>query len=194
MKPKIRMRVTSVRNTRPARPRLGLAFGALGLAAFAFNNGPRSDRQGAQLGRARAILEPRPRVAHQPSKVETILTELEAEAGRPPLADHQDDIERLFAGSTVEAIFQALADADSEWARAQLATLRTKSPQTLKVAHRQHYTTRTEARIKISTWITDFYNTTRRHSANDGLAPIKFEHQIAEARRTSTAQLRAEVA
>jgi putative transposase len=67
---------------------------------------------------------------------------------------------------------------------------------TLKVefAHRQHFTTRTEARIKISTWIADFYNTTRRHSANDGLAPITFEHQMAEARRTSTAQLRAEVA
>lgn len=67
---------------------------------------------------------------------------------------------------------------------------------TLKVefAHRQHFTTRTEARIKISTWIADFYNTTRRHSANDGLAPITFEHHIAEARRTSTAQLRAEVA
>jgi putative transposase len=67
---------------------------------------------------------------------------------------------------------------------------------TLKVefAHRQHFTTRAEARIKISTWIADFYNTTRRHSANDGLAPITFEHQMAEARRTSTAQLRAEVA
>ncbi|MCO5967248.1 IS3 family transposase [Actinoallomurus sp. WRP6H-15] len=40
---------------------------------------------------------------------------------------------------------------------------------TLKVgfAHRHHFTTRAEARIKISTSIADFYN--RRHSANDGL-------------------------
>jgi putative transposase len=67
---------------------------------------------------------------------------------------------------------------------------------TLKVefAHRQTFTTRAEARIKISTWIADFYNTTRRHTTNDGLAPTTFEHQMAEKRRTPTTQLRAEVA
>ena len=67
---------------------------------------------------------------------------------------------------------------------------------TLKVefAHRQTFKTRAEARIKISTWIADFYNPTRRHTANDGLAPTTFEYQMAEKRRTPTAQLRAEVA
>jgi transposase InsO family protein len=67
---------------------------------------------------------------------------------------------------------------------------------TLKVefTHRQTFKTRAEARIKISTWIADFYNTSRRHTANDGLAPTTFERQMAEARRTSTAQFRAEVA
>ncbi|WP_143531967.1 integrase core domain-containing protein [Saccharothrix sp. ALI-22-I] len=67
---------------------------------------------------------------------------------------------------------------------------------TLKVefVHRQHFRTRAEARIKISTWIADFYNTTRRHSANDGPVPIPFEHQMARARSASTAQVRAEVA
>jgi transposase InsO family protein len=67
---------------------------------------------------------------------------------------------------------------------------------TLKVefVHRQTFKTRAEARIKISTWIVDFYNTSRRHTANDGLAPTTFERQMAEARRTSIAQLRAEVA
>ncbi|TDD13603.1 IS3 family transposase [Actinomadura sp. KC06] len=67
---------------------------------------------------------------------------------------------------------------------------------TLKVefVHRHRFATRAEARIKVATWIADFYNTSRRHSANDGLAPITFERQMAEARRTSTAQLRAEVA
>ena len=67
---------------------------------------------------------------------------------------------------------------------------------TLKVefAHRQTFKTRAEARIKISTWIADFYNTTRRHTANDGHAPIMFERQMAEKRRAPTAQLRAEVA
>ncbi|TDC55613.1 transposase [Actinomadura sp. KC345] len=67
---------------------------------------------------------------------------------------------------------------------------------TLKVefVHRHRFATRAEARIKVATWIADFYNTSRRHSANDGLAPITFERQMAEARRASTAQLRAEVA
>ena len=67
---------------------------------------------------------------------------------------------------------------------------------TLKVefVHRQRFATRAEARIKVATWIADFYNTRRRHSANDGLAPIPFERQMTEARKASTAQLRAEVA
>lgn len=64
----------------------------------------------------------------------------------------------------------------------------------VEFTHRQAFKTRAEARIKISTWIADFYNTTRRHTANDGLAPITFEHQMAEQRRAPTAQLRAEVA
>lgn len=67
---------------------------------------------------------------------------------------------------------------------------------TLKVefVHRHRFTTRAEARIRVATWIADFYNTSRRHSANDGLAPITFEHQMAGARRASTAQLKTEVA
>ena len=61
---------------------------------------------------------------------------------------------------------------------------------TLKVefAHRQTFKTRAEARIKISTWIADFYNTHRRHSANDGLAPIVYERQIMTARTATKAR------
>jgi hypothetical protein len=47
-----------------------------------------------------------------------------------------------------------------------------------------------EARIKIA----DFYNPTRRHTANDGLSPIAFEHRIAEKGTRSTVQLTTEVA
>ncbi|WP_157570515.1 IS3 family transposase [Microtetraspora malaysiensis] len=67
---------------------------------------------------------------------------------------------------------------------------------TLKVeyVYRQRFRTRAEARVKIATWINDFYNTRRRHSANDGLPPIAFERQMAEKRHTSTALLRAAVA
>jgi transposase InsO family protein len=53
--------------------------------------------------------------------------------------------------------------------------------------HRHRFTTRTEARIKISTWIVDFYNLRRRHSACEGMSPIDYEHLIAEARKGQTA-------
>ena len=72
-----------------------------------------------------------------PAAVETLLTEYGGDAGRPPLAAHQDEIARFFAGDSVEAIVASLRAADTEWARDQLAVLATKSPQTLKVAFRQ---------------------------------------------------------
>jgi transposase InsO family protein len=64
----------------------------------------------------------------------------------------------------------------------------------VEFVHRQHFRTRAEARIKVATWIADFYNTTRRHSANDWLAPVPFEHRMARARAASAALVRAEVA
>ncbi|WP_431900342.1 integrase core domain-containing protein [Nonomuraea sp. bgisy101] len=67
---------------------------------------------------------------------------------------------------------------------------------TIKVeyVHRHRFRTRAEARLKIATWIADFYNTTRRHSANDGLAPITFERHMIEKRKASSALVRTAVA
>ncbi|WP_425570751.1 integrase core domain-containing protein [Nonomuraea rosea] len=67
---------------------------------------------------------------------------------------------------------------------------------TLKVeyVHRHRFSTRAEARLKIATWIADFYSTTRRHSANDGLPPITFEHHMIDKRKASSALLRTAVA
>ncbi|MDB5449728.1 MAG: enoyl-CoA hydratase/isomerase family protein [Phenylobacterium sp.] len=76
-------------------------------------------------------------IVKDPPAVETLLTEFEADAGRPTLAAHQDEIARLFGGESVEAIVSALKATDSDWAREQLAILSTKSPQTMKVAFRQ---------------------------------------------------------
>ena len=55
---------------------------------------------------------------------------------------------------------------------------------TIKVEyiHRHRFVTRAEARIKIATWIVDFYNTRRRHSAAGNLPPVEFERIITEAR------------
>ncbi|MEZ6022806.1 MAG: enoyl-CoA hydratase/isomerase family protein [Hyphomonadaceae bacterium] len=52
-------------------------------------------------------------------------------------AENVARIDRIFALDSVEAIFAALEADGSDWAEAQLATLRTKSPQTLKVSFRQ---------------------------------------------------------
>jgi enoyl-CoA hydratase len=72
-----------------------------------------------------------------PAAVETLLTEFEGDAGRPTIAQHQDEIDRIFGHDSVEAIVAALEAADTDWAREQLRILATKSPQTLKVAFRQ---------------------------------------------------------
>jgi enoyl-CoA hydratase len=76
-------------------------------------------------------------VVADPGAVETLLTEYEGDAGRPSLAEHQDEIARLYAGDSVEAIVAALREADTPWSRDQLGVLATKSPQTMKVAFRQ---------------------------------------------------------
>lgn len=77
------------------------------------------------------------RLISDPSAIETILAELESDPGRSKMIEHHDAIDALFGGPTVEAIFAALAADGSDWATAQLATLKTKSPLSMKVALRQ---------------------------------------------------------
>ena len=71
--------------------------------------------------------------------LESGLNALHESAGRPRelLPENVGLIDRVFALDSVEAIFAALEAEPGEWAQAQLATLRTKSPQTLKVTFRQ---------------------------------------------------------
>ncbi|HEX7885136.1 MAG TPA: enoyl-CoA hydratase/isomerase family protein [Phenylobacterium sp.] len=76
-------------------------------------------------------------IVADPAATEALLAEYEADAGRPPLAQHKDEIARLFAQPSVEAILAALEAAGTDWAREQLKVLGAKSPQTMKVAFRQ---------------------------------------------------------
>ncbi|QUD87990.1 enoyl-CoA hydratase/isomerase family protein [Phenylobacterium montanum] len=69
--------------------------------------------------------------------IETVLPQFTANPDPAPVAAHRAEIDRLFAGPSVEAIFAALEADGGEWATAQLKTLNTKSPQTMKVAFRQ---------------------------------------------------------
>ncbi|MCF8506668.1 MAG: enoyl-CoA hydratase/isomerase family protein [Caulobacter sp.] len=75
-------------------------------------------------------------LAH-PASIPAALAAFVEDAGHPPIAAHQADIDRLFGEGDVEAILANLEVEPGEWAQAQLATLKTKSPQTLKVAYRQ---------------------------------------------------------
>lgn len=69
--------------------------------------------------------------------IDGVLTEFEGDAGRPPLAAHQDEIDRVFGADTLEEILTRLKAAGTEWADEQLRVMGTKSPQTMKVALRQ---------------------------------------------------------
>ena len=46
----------------------------------------------------------------------------------------------------------------------------------VEYVHRHTFATRTEARIRIATWITDFYNARRLHSVCGFKSPIDYEH------------------
>jgi enoyl-CoA hydratase len=72
-----------------------------------------------------------------PRHIPLALAPFETDLAPAPVAAHLADIARLFSAPTVEAIVAGLEADGSEWAKAQLATLATKSPQTMKVALRQ---------------------------------------------------------
>ena len=71
--------------------------------------------------------------------LESGLEALSESAGRPKelTPENIERINRIFALDSVEAIFAALEADGSDWAAAQLATLKTKSPQAMKVSFRQ---------------------------------------------------------
>lgn len=83
------------------------------------------------------IAELKAAIMADPAAIETLLTQFEADAGRPPLATHQDEIDRAFGLESLETILAALESSGSDWAKEQLKVLATKSPQTMKVALRQ---------------------------------------------------------
>jgi enoyl-CoA hydratase len=76
-------------------------------------------------------------VIAEPARVEALLTEYEAEAGRPAFAAHQDAIGRLFAASSLEALVAGLEDDGSEWVLEQRRIILSKSPLSSAVAFRQ---------------------------------------------------------
>jgi enoyl-CoA hydratase len=69
--------------------------------------------------------------------IAAVLQSFLADAGVAPLARRRAEIDRCFAGDTVEAIVAALEAEGTEWARATLDVMAGKSPTSQKVALRQ---------------------------------------------------------
>jgi enoyl-CoA hydratase len=74
------------------------------------------------------------RIVEDPQAIAAVLAELASPAPPAPIEAHRAEIDRLFAGATLEAILAALEADAGDWAQEQLATLRTKSPQACKVS------------------------------------------------------------
>ena len=102
---------------------------ALGIATHFVPSG--------QIEALKVALLAGPQDADAIDRIETVLAQFAHDPGPAPIAGYRAELDRLFAGDTVEAIFAALAADGGEWAQAQLKTLNTKSPQTMKVAFRQ---------------------------------------------------------
>ena len=83
------------------------------------------------------LAEAKARIAEHPDRIGGILGELSVTPPAAKILAHIADINRLFASDRLEDIFAALEGDDGEWAAKELAALRTKSPQTCKVALRQ---------------------------------------------------------
>ena len=80
--------------------------------------------------------EVRRRIAAAPQEIAATLDALAVAIPAAKLLDRREEIDRLFASDTLEDIHAALASDDSDFARETLMTLRTKSPQTMKVSLR----------------------------------------------------------
>ena len=86
-----------------------------------------------------ALDDVKARIMSEPQRLAEILEESGAPAPDAKIAAHLAEIDRLFASDDYEDILVALEGDGSEWAQAQLATLRTKSPQACKVSLRLLY-------------------------------------------------------
>ena len=76
------------------------------------------------------------RIIDNPDAVGTILTEASLPPPPSRLIERRAEIDRLFAGETLEEIIATLAADKSDWAQEQHANLLAKSPQTGKVSLR----------------------------------------------------------
>ncbi|MGC6399715.1 enoyl-CoA hydratase/isomerase family protein [Sphingomonas sp. FW199] len=83
---------------------------------------------------AERLEDAKARIIADPTGIEAVLADLSAAAPQPRILSHRDAIDRLFASDRLEEIVAALEADDSDFARDTLGTIRTKSPQAMKVS------------------------------------------------------------
>ena len=86
---------------------------------------------------AEKLEEAKARIIDHPGRIGGILSELSVTPPEARIASNADRIIRHFSSDRYEDILASLEADDSDWAAKEHATLRTKSPQTCKVALRQ---------------------------------------------------------
>ena len=86
---------------------------------------------------AEKLAEAKARITEHPGRIAGILSELSVTPPEPRIEANCERINRHFASDRYEDILASHEADDSDWAAKELATLRTKSPQTCKVALRQ---------------------------------------------------------
>jgi enoyl-CoA hydratase len=85
---------------------------------------------------AATLPDAKEQIAERPQEIAAVLERLAIAPPAAPILDQAQKIDRLFASDTLEDIYAALAADGGAWATEQLAILKTKSPQTLKVSLR----------------------------------------------------------
>jgi enoyl-CoA hydratase len=75
-------------------------------------------------------------IFERPHEIEVVLEGSSDVPDDAEIMTHRADIDRLFASDVLEEIYAALEADGGEWATQTLATLKTKSPQTMKVSLR----------------------------------------------------------
>ena len=88
---------------------------------------------------AAALDEAKAGIVADPQGIQAVLDRLGIAPPPAKLLEHRAEIDRLFASDTLEEVFAALEADEGAFAAGQLAVLRTKSPQAMKVSLRLLY-------------------------------------------------------
>ncbi|MCA1748244.1 MAG: enoyl-CoA hydratase/isomerase family protein [Parasphingopyxis sp.] len=116
-------------------------------------------------------------IAENPAEIGAILEEYESEAPAARILDSREAIDRLFASDRLEEILAALGADGSDWAKKELETLRSKSPQTCKVAlhllklgeHRKDFADEMRAEYRVASHVV------QRHDFLEGVRAVIVE-------------------